>query len=152
VRLPGTLLSIPMRLETYAGADMDRLLLDRIRTPMKTTQAVFGINSIRLGLLGWVSASWILTLLLVLTLPAVVKAQFSYSVNNGAVTISGYTGSSRAVNIPSTINRLPVTAIGESAFAGCSSLTSMQCAKPFKWRKPAAKGSQLRNSILTLCN
>jgi uncharacterized repeat protein (TIGR03803 family) len=63
--------------------------------------------------------------------------------NHGTVfkiTTKGYTGSSTAVNIPNTINRLPVTAIGQSAFAGCSRLSSMQCAKPLKWRKPEAKG------------
>ena len=40
-----------VRLETCAGVDMDMLLLDRIRTPMKTTKAVFGTLPIALGLL-----------------------------------------------------------------------------------------------------
>lgn len=42
---------------------------------------------------------------------------FSYTTGNGAVTILGYTGSASAVTIPGTINDLPVTGIGEGAFA-----------------------------------
>ena len=65
-----------------------------------------------------------LLLLLLLTLPAVVQAQFNYTTNDGTITITGYTGSGGAVTIPSTINGLPVTRIGDSAFA-YRSLTSV---------------------------
>ena len=51
--------------------------------------------------------------LLLLTLPAVVQAQFNYTTNNGTITITGYTGPGGAVTIPSTINGLPVTSIGD---------------------------------------
>jgi nicotinamide mononucleotide (NMN) deamidase PncC len=34
----------------------------------------------------------VLLLLLLLTLPAVVQAQFTFTTNNGAITITGYTG------------------------------------------------------------
>jgi hypothetical protein len=54
--------------------------------------------------------------LLVLALPAVVQAQFTYSTNNGTVTIMGYTGPGGAVTIPETINGLLVTSIGDFAF------------------------------------
>ena len=54
----------------------------------------------------------LLPLLLLLTLPAAVQAQYNYMTNNGTITITGYTGSSGAVTIPSTINGLPVTSIG----------------------------------------
>jgi len=37
---------------------------------------------------------WPLLLWLLLTLPAVVQAQFNYTTNNGAITISKYTGTS----------------------------------------------------------
>ena len=61
-------------------------------------------------------------------LPAVVQAQstngLSYVTNNGAITITGYDDSGTEVIIPGTINGLPVTAIGESAFRG-SALTSV---------------------------
>jgi hypothetical protein len=45
-----------------------------------------------------------LLLLLLLVLPAVVQAQFTFMTNNGATTITGYTASGGAVTIPSTIN------------------------------------------------
>jgi PKD repeat protein len=53
---------------------------------------------------------------LFLTLPAVVQAQFAYTINNGTITITGYSGSAGAVTIPSSINGLPVTSIGQQAF------------------------------------
>jgi hypothetical protein len=44
-------------------------------------------------LLGW----------LLLATPVVVQAQFSYTNNNGTITITGYTGTNLDVVIPSTI-------------------------------------------------
>jgi hypothetical protein len=64
-------------------------------------------------------------LLLLLTLPAVVQAQFNYTTYNGTITITGYYGPGGAVTIPYTINGLPVTSIGDSAFVSCTSLTSV---------------------------
>jgi hypothetical protein len=66
-----------------------------------------------------------LLVLLLLVLPAVVQAQFRYTTSNGTITITGYTGPGGAVTIPDTINGLPVTSIGDNAFAWCSSLTSV---------------------------
>jgi hypothetical protein len=60
-----------------------------------------------------------------LTLPAVVQAQFTYTNINGTITITGYTGPGGAVTIPSTINGLPVTGIGSYPFSGCASLASV---------------------------
>ena len=60
----------------------------------------------------------LLPLLLLLTLPAAVQAQYNYLTNNGAITITGYTSPGRVVIIPDTINGLPVTHIGDSAFYG----------------------------------
>ena len=54
-----------------------------------------------------------------------VQAQFNYTTNNGTITITGYTGPGGAVAIPDTINGLPVTRIGDSAFDGETSLTSV---------------------------
>ena len=65
----------------------------------------------------------VLTAVLVLATPAAVQAQFSYTVTNQTVTITGYTGTS-VVAIPSTINGLPVTSIGDYAFSG-SSITAV---------------------------
>ena len=67
----------------------------------------------------------LLPLLLLLTLPAAVQAQYNYLTRNGAITITRYDCSSGAVTIPSTINGLPVTSIGNGAFANCTSLTSV---------------------------
>jgi BspA type Leucine rich repeat region (6 copies) len=58
----------------------------------------------------------LLALLLLLTSALLVEAQFNYTTNNGTITITGYTGSGGAVSIPDTIDGLPVTTIGYSAF------------------------------------
>jgi phospholipase C len=78
--------------------------------------------------------------------PPVVEAQYSYTIVNGTITISGYTGPGGAVAIPKTIDSLPVTVIGgfaehmtvtsvsipdsvttifTEAFYGCSNLSSV---------------------------
>ena len=55
-----------------------------------------------------------------------VRAQdYTYITNNGTITITKYTGSGGDVTIPDTINGLPVTSIGDSAFSDCTSLTSI---------------------------
>ena len=54
--------------------------------------------------------------LLLLALPKVVQAQFTYATTNGTITITGYTGSIANVTIPSAINGVPVTSIGPAAF------------------------------------
>lgn len=71
------------------------------------------------------AARWVLPLLLLLTQPAVAQAQFNHTTNNGAITITGYTGAGGAVAIPATINDLPVTGIGVSAFLDLDNLTSV---------------------------
>ena len=70
-------------------------------------------------------AARMVMLLLLLALPAAVQAQFTFTTNNGAITITKYTGPGGAVTIPSTTNGLPVTTIGQSAFASCYALTSV---------------------------
>ena len=60
-----------------------------------------------------------------MTLPAAVQAQYNYTTNNGAITITGYTGPGGAVTIPGTINGLPVTSIGDHAFYYCTNLTNV---------------------------
>jgi hypothetical protein len=69
--------------------------------------------------------------LLLAVVPKAVQAQtytnsdnFTYQINNGTVTITGYTGSLGTIEIPGTINvgstdlpeNLPVTTIGDNAF------------------------------------
>src|ERR1019366_340661 len=67
----------------------------------------------------------LLSLLLLLTLPAVVEAQWSYTTNNGSITITQYSCSDASVTIPDTIDGLPVTSIGTQAFQGCVILTNV---------------------------
>ena len=50
---------------------------------------------------------------------------FTYTITNGTITITGYVGPGSSVAIPDTINGLPVTTIGASAFYSCASLTSV---------------------------
>ena len=76
-------------------------------------------------LLWLIGSSWILPLLLLLTLPAVLQAQFTFATNNGTITITGYTGPGGDVTIPDTTNGYPVTAIGDYAFYYCVSLTTI---------------------------
>ncbi|HWV99225.1 MAG TPA: PKD domain-containing protein [Candidatus Acidoferrum sp.] len=52
-------------------------------------------------------------------------AQFSYATNNGALTITDYTGPGGVVAIPSWVNGLPVTAIAGGAISGKSSTALM---------------------------
>jgi hypothetical protein len=66
----------------------------------------------------------VLALLLLLAWAPVVHAQFNYTTNNGAITITGYTGPGGAVVIPDTITGLPVIGIGNNAFQ-FTSLTSV---------------------------
>jgi len=66
-----------------------------------------------------------LVVLLLLALPAAAQAQFTYTTNNGAITITGYTSPGGDVTIPDTHNGLPVTSIGDEAFENCTSLTNI---------------------------
>jgi hypothetical protein len=66
-----------------------------------------------------------IVLALGLALPIAVEAQYSYTTNNGTITIVQYTGSDPSVTIPDTITGLPVTTIGTQAFATSSSLTNV---------------------------
>ena len=50
---------------------------------------------------------------------------FEYTVQDGKVTITGYTGAGGDVVIPGTIEGLPVVSIGSRAFQECSSLASI---------------------------
>lgn len=46
------------------------------------------------------------------------KLTFKYSVTDGEITIIKYTGSDTSITVPSSIDDMPVTAIGEEAFKG----------------------------------
>ena len=72
------------------------------------------------------SRGWIL-LLLLLILPASLKAELSYSTTGNTITITGIgiESTTGSLTIPSTIDSLPVTSIGEKAFQAFSGLTSV---------------------------
>lgn len=50
---------------------------------------------------------------------------YTYTTNNGTITITGYTGPGGAITIPVTIYGLPVSSIGALAFYGNTDVTSM---------------------------
>ena len=79
---------------------------------------------------GFMNKNWaIITVLLLLALPVVVRAQYICTTNGGEITITGYTGApalpSGALTIPSTTNGLPVKKIGSSAFAYSYNITTV---------------------------
>ncbi len=66
-------------------------------------------------------APWIV----LLALPAALQAQFTFTTNNGAITITRYTGTNAVVIIPSATNGYPVVAIGNQAFQNCTLVTGV---------------------------
>lgn len=54
-----------------------------------------------------------------------VHAQFTFTTNNGAITITGYTGPGGAVVIPAATNGWPVTTIGTNAFKSDTTIASL---------------------------
>ncbi len=88
----------------------------------KENLAINGQKKSKVGSFRTVS---IMGLLLWLMLPAPAQAQYNYTTNKGAITITQYTGNGGAVTMPGTINGLPVTSIGDDAFSDCTNLTSV---------------------------
>jgi hypothetical protein len=52
-------------------------------------------------------------------------SDFTYTTTNGQVAITGYTGAATTVEIPGTINSMPVAIIGDNAFLYRTSITSV---------------------------
>lgn len=65
-----------------------------------------------------VRTAWaaVLVLLWLSALPAAVQAQFNYSGYKGTIVITGYYGTNSDVDIPTSIEGLPVRSIGSGAF------------------------------------
>lgn len=66
-------------------------------------------------------SSWLLLLLAV----TCVHGQYTYTTNNGSITITGYTGPGGSVTIPTMLGGLPVTAIGDATFANLDNITNL---------------------------
>jgi hypothetical protein len=66
------------------------------------------------------TTSPVLLALLLLAATGAAQAQFTYTTNNGAITLAGYTGSGGAVVISNF-----VTSVGDYAFSGCTGLTGV---------------------------
>jgi len=78
------------------------------------------------GCLRTAFAARLLPFLLLLVLPAVVQAQFTFTTNyNGTINLWKYTGPGGVVIIPDTFNGLPVTSVGGGAFADNHGVTSV---------------------------
>jgi hypothetical protein len=88
-------------------------------TAMKAPNKIFRCSAAK-------GAGWIWWLV-ILAVPNLVNAQagFTYSTNNGPITITGYTGSQTVVSVPSTINGLPVATIGDYAFYAHTNVSSV---------------------------
>lgn len=67
----------------------------------------------------------LLLCLLVLPVAGRSQCQLTYTTNGGVVAITGHSGPCTTVNILSTINGLPVTSIGDRAFAQDPTLTAL---------------------------
>jgi hypothetical protein len=83
----------------------------------KGQSAIVGLPFVR-------AALW-LSVLFLFVLPIAVQAQFTFTTNDGAITIAGYTGSDSTVIIPDATNGYPVTTIGDDAFYFCLSVTNV---------------------------
>jgi hypothetical protein len=64
-------------------------------------------------------------LVAILLVPITTLAQFTFTTNNGAITITSYTGLGGNVVIPGYINGYPVKTIGDNAFYNCFTLTNV---------------------------
>jgi hypothetical protein len=68
---------------------------------------------------------WLLLCAVLLLSVPTLRAQLTYTVENGAITITGYKGTIFQLIIPATIHGLPVKFIGNSAFSYRFDLTSL---------------------------
>jgi hypothetical protein len=56
---------------------------------------------------------------------ATAEPEFTYTTDNGAITITRYTGAGRAVIVPEQIDGMPVTGIGDVAFFNGANVTNV---------------------------
>ena len=120
VTIPGSVTSIGE--QAFAWCSGLTAVYCQGNAPSADSTVFAGDNAIVYYLLG--TTGWDTTFGGLTTLPA-MATQFAYTTQNGLITITGYTGPGGEVNIPATINGVPVTGIGGKAFYNCTSLTSV---------------------------
>jgi hypothetical protein len=94
-------------------------IMDQLRLFLSVNPAVAGRNPKNLS-----AVRWLPLLLLLITSAGAHAQEFTYTIANNEVTITGYTGTDTVISIPATIDGLPVTSIGGFAFHN-SSITSV---------------------------
>jgi hypothetical protein len=89
----------------------------------------FGVTVETRKKVGFKRSIWLFIVSLVLfAIPAASHAQFSYTISDGTITITGYGGVGGAVLIPDTFDGYRVTGIGEDAFYFAENVTSVTIA------------------------
>ena len=70
---------------------------------------------------------WLAVLLFALLIPLCASAElpYTYTMENGEVTITGYNGTATELEIPAEIDGAPVTEIAQEAFMNQYGLTSV---------------------------
>lgn len=79
-----------------------------------------------------------LVLLLMLAFSPALRAQYAFTTNNGALTITGYSGSESHLSLPGYVYGLPVTGIGPAAFAGADTLMTVSIPRTITSIAPGA--------------
>ena len=75
---------------------------------------------------GWLSVAWAcLAGQAFADMATVDGVEWSYSVSDGAATVTGANPSSGDLEIPDTLGGVPVTGIASNAFVNCNELTSV---------------------------
>jgi hypothetical protein len=88
--------------------------------PVADPSALFGCNSAVVYYYPW-TTGWTNTFCGRPTVPM----DISYTVNNGTVTITGYTGTNSYLVIPNTISNMSVVAVGDWAFSNKTTITGV---------------------------
>src|ERR1700693_2248072 len=68
---------------------------------------------------------WLLVLMLLAALQNAVQAQYTFTTQGGATTITGYSGGGGSIVIPDTLGGFPVTTIAPFAFSQVGTLTGV---------------------------
>ncbi len=73
----------------------------------------------------WGGRIWLAVVTAGLLFSVAAQAQYNYTTNNSAITITGYTGADSVLTITNSITGLPVTSLGNKTFQYNTNLTSV---------------------------